>query len=43
MIDECHTGTEGEGKSDENPIGLGAIKAFEMASFLEALDARYAY
>lgn len=41
MIDESHTGTEGEGKSDENPIGLGGITAFEMASFLDALDAQY--
>ncbi|KAG9026917.1 hypothetical protein FS837_004466 [Tulasnella sp. UAMH 9824] len=41
MIDECHTGSEGEGKSDENPIGLGGITAFEMASFLDALDARF--
>ncbi|KAG8944130.1 hypothetical protein FRC04_002168 [Tulasnella sp. 424] len=41
MIDESHIGTEGEGKSDEKPIGLGGITAFEMASFLDALDARF--
>ncbi|KAG9025614.1 hypothetical protein FS837_004864 [Tulasnella sp. UAMH 9824] len=41
MIDECHTGSEGEGKSDENPIGLGGITAFEMTSFLDALNARF--
>ncbi|KIO18813.1 hypothetical protein M407DRAFT_31527 [Tulasnella calospora MUT 4182] len=41
MIDECHTGSEGEGKSDENPIKLGGITAFEMACFLDALNARF--
>lgn len=38
MIDEAHTGVESEGKSDEHPISLGGISAFEMTSFLDALE-----
>ncbi|KAG9043076.1 hypothetical protein FS837_010060 [Tulasnella sp. UAMH 9824] len=41
MMDESHIGSEGEGKSDENPICLGGITAFEMESFLDAHDARF--
>ncbi|KIO33645.1 hypothetical protein M407DRAFT_17608 [Tulasnella calospora MUT 4182] len=38
MIDEAHTGSEGEGKSDEHRIYLSGISAFEMGSFLKAID-----
>ncbi|KAG8946676.1 hypothetical protein FRC00_009463 [Tulasnella sp. 408] len=41
MMDGSHIGSEGEGKSDENPICLGGVTAFEMESFLDALDARF--
>lgn len=41
MIDEAHTGTEPEGKSDDHPIVLGGFSAFEMACFLDALETPY--
>ncbi|KAG8910712.1 hypothetical protein FRC01_006182 [Tulasnella sp. 417] len=40
-MDGCHIGSDGEGKSDENPIGLGGITEFEMTSFLDALETRF--
>ncbi|KAG8959708.1 hypothetical protein FRC00_001322 [Tulasnella sp. 408] len=39
MIDEAHTGLESEGKSNEHPIVLSGISAFEMTSFLDVLEA----
>ncbi|KAG8928401.1 hypothetical protein FRC00_001761 [Tulasnella sp. 408] len=38
MLDDMHTGKESEGKSDDHPIVLGGISAFEIASFLDVLD-----
>lgn len=38
MLEEAHTGSEGEGMSDEHPIFLSGISAFEMASFLKAIE-----
>lgn len=43
MINEVHTGSEGEGKSDELPIYLSGISAFEMESFLRAIDSPFIY
>ncbi|KAG9041477.1 hypothetical protein FS837_012200 [Tulasnella sp. UAMH 9824] len=43
LIEEAHTGSETEGKSNENPICLARITAFEMASFLDVLEASYLY
>ncbi|KAG8995236.1 hypothetical protein FRB90_000222 [Tulasnella sp. 427] len=40
MIDERHTGSQGEGESDEHPIILGGITVLEMTAFLDSLDAR---
>ncbi|KAG8949670.1 hypothetical protein FRC04_008416 [Tulasnella sp. 424] len=41
MIEETHTGLESEGKSNEHPIFLSGISAFEMTSFLDALDSSF--
>ncbi|KAG8912375.1 hypothetical protein FRC01_005131, partial [Tulasnella sp. 417] len=41
MMEEKNTGLEGEGNSDEKPIFLSGISAFEMASFLDATDASF--
>ncbi|KAG8949672.1 hypothetical protein FRC04_008418 [Tulasnella sp. 424] len=43
MIDEAHTGTESEGKSDDHPIALGGFSAFEMACFLDALETPFVF
>ncbi|KAG8959707.1 hypothetical protein FRC00_001321 [Tulasnella sp. 408] len=43
MIDDMHTGNESEGKSDDHPIVLGGISAFEMASFLDVLDTPFVF
>ncbi|KAG8895011.1 hypothetical protein FRC00_008148, partial [Tulasnella sp. 408] len=43
MIGAANTGSEGEGKSDEHPIRLDGISAFEMRSFLKAVDSPFIY
>ncbi|KAG8914584.1 hypothetical protein FRC01_004001 [Tulasnella sp. 417] len=43
MIGEAYIGSEGEGKSDEHPICLGGISAFEMESFLKVIDSPFIY
>ncbi|KAG8984213.1 hypothetical protein FRB90_005475 [Tulasnella sp. 427] len=41
MIEEAHTGMESEGKDNGHPIFLSGISAFELTSFLDALDASF--
>ncbi|KAG8894160.1 hypothetical protein FRC00_009414 [Tulasnella sp. 408] len=41
MIEETAIGLEGEGHSDEQPISLTGISAFEIESFLEAMEALF--
>ncbi|KAG8918412.1 hypothetical protein FRC01_001873 [Tulasnella sp. 417] len=43
MIEESHTGLESEGKDNNNPISISGITAFDMASFLDVLEASYIY
>ncbi|KAG8896367.1 hypothetical protein FRC01_011862, partial [Tulasnella sp. 417] len=43
MIDDAHTGKELEGRSDDHPIVLGGISAFEMACFLDVLDSLFVF
>lgn len=40
MFDSKHIGTHTEGMSDDEPITLGGISAFEMENLLEVLEAR---